>query len=155
MNACFVSAIEDVVKQTSKDIVYVFIDGLQILVDVMEAEIATKIDISTLGYKLVGQETDIEKAVHNQIANQIQKIAGVMNILPINNFRDCPEITNMYSLISYELDNALAITELLNTVTDRNKVAQYIDSSLQSSEQELVNLLKGYISDLRVIVQEM
>jgi len=155
MNACFVSAIEDVVKQTSKDIVYVFIDGLQILVDVMEAEIATKIDISTLGYKLVGQETAIEKAVHNQIANQIQKIAGVMNILPINNFRDCPEITNMYNLISYELDNALAITELLNTVTDRNKVAQYIDSSLQSSEQELVNLLKGYISDLRVIVQEM
>ena len=155
MNACFVSAIEDVVKQTSKDIVYVFIDGLQILVDVMEAEIATKIDISTLGYKLVGQETAIEKVVHNQIANQIQKIAGVMNILPINNFRDCPEITNMYNLISSELDNVLAITELLNTVTDRNKVAQYIDSSLQSSEQELVNLLKGYISDLRVIVQEM
>lgn len=152
---CLKAALKELAENSGKDVLYVFLDALDALVEILQAELVDKMAITSSVQALMGAETKEELVVHQAISKAVAMLTDSMSLLPLANFRACQPINDLMSGVTDEVDKLAGVVQIFNSLTDRNNIAQLLDSTAQNAEQEFIDWLRGLISWMRVQVQTL
>lgn len=105
--------------------------------------------------KFMGTASSLEVELQKNLLNALNAFDKVRSLMPIDAFRDCEGINNLLRGVNNSLDVLTGGVTLFQSLTDRAKIVQFMNASIQESIQSGMDTIDEFIAFIDEAISEL